>query len=202
MTGTRALVGDGSYDWPEGPWLRANMVATVDGSGQGPDGRTGSINNPVDHEVFQGLRASADAILVGAGTARAEGYGPVATPIVVVSASGALPETMQDAPDGSVRLVHGGDADHLRAMLADLRADGFDHVVCEGGPALLGDLFRAGLVDELCATVVPRLIAGDGLRIVTGEPVDVRLELTSLLEAGGTLLARWRVVRLPGTAEP
>ena len=189
----RTLLGDGSYDWPEGPWLRANMVATVDGSAQGPDGRSGTINNAADQEVFQRLRATADLILVGAGTARAEGYGPVETPIVVVSRSGALPETMADAPEGSIRLIHGGGPMDLHAEITDLYAQGLHHIVCEGGPSLLADLIRAGVVDELCATVVPRLIAGDGRRILTGEQVDVRLELASLVEAEGTLLARWLV---------
>ena len=188
-------MGDGSYDWPEGPWLRANMVATVDGSAQGADGRTGTINNEVDHEVFQRLRATADAILVGAGTARAEGYGPVGTPIVVVSRSGALPETMAGAPEGSIRLAHGGDSAQLHATIRALHDDGLTHIVCEGGPTLLGCLLRAGLVDELCATVVPRLLAGEGLRMVVGEEIDVPLELSSLLEADGTLLARWRVLK-------
>ena len=191
----RTLVGDGSYDWPQGPWLRANMVSTVDGAAQGSDGLSGSINNEVDQMVFQGLRKSADVILVGGGTARAEGYGPVDTPIVVVSASGSLPESLRDAPPGRVRLSRGGDADDLCDLIADLHADGHKHILCEGGPSLLGDLLRADLVDELCATVTPRLIAGTSRRIVGGAPVDVPLELSSLLEENGTLLARWRVRR-------
>lgn len=195
---TRTLVGDGTYDWPEGPWLRANMITTADGSAQGPDGRSGSINNELDRRIFQELRRSADVILVGAGTARAEGYGPVDTPIVVVSRSGALPETMADAPEGSIRLAHGGGDDDLRALIRSLYAEGLRHVLCEGGPALLGDLLRAGVVDELCATLVPRLIAGSGRRMVTGPLVDVPLELTSLVEGDGTLLARWRVGRPSG----
>lgn len=191
----RTLVGDGSYEWPEGPWLRANMVATVDGSAQGPDGLTGSINNEIDQQVFQALRRSADVILVGGGTARAEGYGPVDTPIVVVSASGALPETMRGAPPGKIRLHHGGDADDLRGLIKQLHDEGYEHILCEGGPSLLGDLVRAGLVDELCATITPALVAGTGRRIVGGQVVDVPLELASLVEEEGTLLARWLVSR-------
>lgn len=56
------------------PWLRANMVSTLDGAATGADGKTGSINNEADHRVFTLLRALADVIVVGAGTARAEGY--------------------------------------------------------------------------------------------------------------------------------
>lgn len=55
-------------------WLRTNFVSTLDGSVQGPDGRSGSINTPSDQHVFALQRAHADAILVGAQTVRAEGY--------------------------------------------------------------------------------------------------------------------------------
>lgn len=191
----RTLVGDGSYAWPEGPWLRANMVSTVDGSAQGADGLTGSINNEIDKAVFHELRRTADVIVVGGGTARAEGYSAVETPIVVVSASGALPQTMRGAPEGSIRLHHGGDADDLRGLVKELHDEGYEHILCEGGPALLGDLVRAGVVDELCATITPKLVAGTGRRIVGGQSVDVPLELASLVEEDGTLLARWLVSR-------
>jgi riboflavin biosynthesis pyrimidine reductase len=67
---------DAAYAWPEGPWLRANMVATIDGAATGPDGRSESISSPADKDLFGRLRATADAVLVGAGTARIEDYGP------------------------------------------------------------------------------------------------------------------------------
>jgi len=53
----------------------------------------------------------------------------------------------------------------------------------------------AGVVDELCVTTVPHLIAGDQVRITTGAGVDVPLRLKTLLEQDGTLLARWLVQR-------
>ena len=51
-----------------------NFVTSLDGSVQGPDGRSGSINTASDHHVFALHRALADAVVVGAGTARTEGY--------------------------------------------------------------------------------------------------------------------------------
>ena len=57
-------------------WLRANMVASLDGAAS-VGGRSGGLSNEADQQVFAMLRAHADVILVGAGTARAEGYGPV-----------------------------------------------------------------------------------------------------------------------------
>ncbi|HEX7805318.1 MAG TPA: deaminase, partial [Cellulomonas sp.] len=41
-------------------WVRANMVATVDGAVTGPNRLSGSINNDADHRVFDVLRAAAD----------------------------------------------------------------------------------------------------------------------------------------------
>jgi 5-amino-6-(5-phosphoribosylamino)uracil reductase len=65
------------YTYPDdGCWVRANMVCTLDGAARGPDGVTASINSPTDHRVFTLLRGLADVVLVGAGTVRAEGYGP------------------------------------------------------------------------------------------------------------------------------
>jgi riboflavin biosynthesis pyrimidine reductase len=54
-------------------WLRANMVSSLDGAAV-VDGRSGALGGAGDKEVFDLLRGLADAVLVGAGTARIEGY--------------------------------------------------------------------------------------------------------------------------------
>lgn len=61
---------------PHAPFLRVNMVTSVDGAATDEHGRTGALGGETDTEIFRALRALADAILVGAGTVRAEGYGP------------------------------------------------------------------------------------------------------------------------------
>jgi riboflavin biosynthesis pyrimidine reductase len=71
-----ALYGYPDLGPPPARWLRANMVASLDGAAT-VDGRSGGLSNEADQQVFALLRAHADVILVGAGTARAEGYGPV-----------------------------------------------------------------------------------------------------------------------------
>lgn len=63
-----------AYPWPPGPWTRAMMLTTLNGAIAGPDGRSGSISSDTDHLIFGEARRLADAILVGAGTVRAEGY--------------------------------------------------------------------------------------------------------------------------------
>lgn len=59
---------------PDRPTLRSNFVASLDGSVQGMDGRSGTINTPSDQQIFALHRTLADAIVVGAGTVRHEGY--------------------------------------------------------------------------------------------------------------------------------
>lgn len=219
----RTLIGPDTDDLeelyrpPSLPWLRVNMVSTLDGAANGESGKSGSINNEADQRVFHALRAQADAIVVGAGTARAEGYHVAAVPLVVVSRRGVVPEQLRDAPPGKVLLVTcadspgldegrellgadqvivaGGSEVDLAAMKAALVDRGFGNLLCEGGPHLLRDLLAAGVADELCLTWVPRTIGGEHPRILQGDPVDVSLRPAVLLEEQGTLLGRWMVER-------
>lgn len=63
-----------AYRYPDDrPWVRANMVSSLDGSAV-KDGRSGGLGGDADKTVFGVLRGLADLVLVGAGTARAEGY--------------------------------------------------------------------------------------------------------------------------------
>lgn len=89
--------------------VRANMVAAVDGAAWGPDHRSGTINDDADFRVFRVLRALADVVLIGAGTARAEGYTPLERPtgptsvadapleLALVTRTGHLPPELSDA---------------------------------------------------------------------------------------------------------
>lgn len=57
------------------PWTTADMVASVDGAAS-VDGRSAGLGSDGDKAVFRALRSLADIIVVGAGTARTERYGP------------------------------------------------------------------------------------------------------------------------------
>lgn len=57
------------------PWLLVNMVTALDGAVT-VDARSGGLARPADKEMFTALRSIADVVMVGAGTARAEHYGP------------------------------------------------------------------------------------------------------------------------------
>lgn len=56
--------------------IRAVAVSTINGSAS-VNGTSGALGNDTDTEVFLAARQWADVIVVGAGTARAEDYGPV-----------------------------------------------------------------------------------------------------------------------------
>lgn len=60
---------------PGMPWVLVNMVASLDGA-TAVGGTSGALGGSADKAVFSAIRAVADVILVAAGTARAESYGP------------------------------------------------------------------------------------------------------------------------------
>ncbi|MCB7138100.1 dihydrofolate reductase family protein [Cellulosimicrobium marinum] len=112
--------------------VRANMVTSLDGAAWGPDERSGSINDDADWRVFRVLRALADVVLVGAGTARAEGYTALDRPrglghlhdapleLALVTRTGNVPATL--APGDRPPLVLTG-PDGARAARAVVPAD-------------------------------------------------------------------------------
>jgi len=201
------------YAWPEAGGVRANFVSTLDGSAVGGDGRSGSINTEADGRIFHLQRQLADCVLVGAGTARAEGYRRGNTPIVVVSNSGRLPESFAHG-HGQVVLatcaasgrseadevwIEGDESVDLPALVARLQSAGMPCVLAEGGPHLFHDLLDAGLVDEFALTVAPRIVGGEHPRVVAGDPLGgdfgLPTQVVHLLEEDGSVLGLWRVSR-------
>lgn len=60
----------------ERPFVAVNFVATLDGRAA-IEGRSGPIGSPTDTKMLAGLRTRFDAVMIGAGTMRAERYGRV-----------------------------------------------------------------------------------------------------------------------------
>lgn len=68
------------YSWPDPlglPWVRMNFATTIDGAVTDSTGLSAGVSSEDDKRVFALLRATCDVVLVGAGTATAENYGPV-----------------------------------------------------------------------------------------------------------------------------
>jgi riboflavin biosynthesis pyrimidine reductase len=60
---------------------------------------------------------------------------------------------------------------------------------------LNADVVHAGLLDELCLTVSPRLIGGNGPRIFAGNQLDppIELDVAQVIEEGGYFFYRLTV---------
>lgn len=64
-----------AYSFPDNRvWVRMNFIASIDGAAT-RTGRSGGLGDEADRRVFELLRRPAHAVLLGAGTARTEGYG-------------------------------------------------------------------------------------------------------------------------------
>jgi riboflavin biosynthesis pyrimidine reductase len=89
-----------AYRVPAGRHLRVNFVTSLDGAVT-VDGRSEGLGSPGDRRIFRILRALADVVLVGHGTAGAEGY----RPITADSPVGRLRAALDRPPTASVAVV-------------------------------------------------------------------------------------------------
>lgn len=159
-----------AYRLPPGRHLRVNFVAALDGA-TSVAGRSGGLGSDGDRRVFRVLRALADAVLVGYGTAATEGYRPVtadspvgrlrmslgrepAAPVVVVSRRASLSPTDQlvaNAVSPTLLVTCAASDPGRRAALA---AAGVQVLVCGDDevelPAALDRLAERGLDQVLC----------------------------------------------------
>jgi riboflavin biosynthesis pyrimidine reductase len=70
------LAGCYAIDDRSRPSVRVNFVSSIDGAAT-DHGLSGGLSGKADKRVFGILRRLCDVVLVGAGTVRAEGYGPM-----------------------------------------------------------------------------------------------------------------------------
>jgi riboflavin biosynthesis pyrimidine reductase len=199
--------------------VRLNFVASVDGAAT-RDGLSGGLGGPADERYFALLRRVADVVVVGAGTVRAEGYGPMivsqprrgqpvlaivtgrldldpASPLFTEAPVKPLIITTERAPDAAAFadvadvLVAGSTRVDAGRAVEALHARGLHRILCEGGPTRFGSVLAADVLDELCHTVSPSLEAGDARRIATGEAPARDMHLAAVLRSGDTLLLRY-----------
>jgi len=196
----------------ERPLVGMNFVATVDGRAT-IAGRSGPIGSDTDTAMLVGLRSRFEAVMIGAGTMRAERYGPMKPLLVLVSGRLDLPwdapiftedggdaliftasETEPPETAATVEVVRHEGAVNLREALRYLRqARGIRALLSEGGPHLHAQMQADGLVDDLFLTIAPKLSGGEAPRILEGSlPGVTGLELAWLLEEDGELFARYR----------
>ncbi|MFJ9037879.1 pyrimidine reductase family protein [Streptomyces sp. NPDC102406] len=155
-------------------WLRANMVATLDGAAQ-HDGRSHPISCPADMRVFGTLRGLADVVVVGAQTVRQEGYRPARAR----EAFAALRKAAGQGPAPAIAVISAGlDLDFGLPLFTEPLTPTY---------VLTGAGAPADRVAAARAAGAEVLIAGDGTAVEPGRAVRALAErgLTRQLTEGG-----------------
>ena len=163
------------------PWVVLKMAASLDGRTAAPDGSSRWITGAAARRDVHRLRAGSDAVLVGAGTVRADDPeltvrlddepGDEAQPLRVVL--GRAPEEARVRP----ALELEGD---LSGVLDELGQRGVLQLLVEGGATVAHDFHVAGLVDRYVLYLAPALFGGDDGRPLFAGP------------GAGTIAAVWR----------
>ena len=155
------------------PWVIAKAALTLDGRLTRPPGEDRWLSGPASRAHAHRQRALVDAILVGAGTVRADnpqltvrGVKGARQPWrIVVTRSGNLPlgaHLFSDAwKDRTLVFRRRG----LKTVLRELGRKGLTSVLIEGGSETLGEAFAAGLVDEVQFYLTPWIVGGPKLAV-------------------------------------
>ena len=149
------------------PWVVLKLAASLDGRTAAPDGTSQWITGPLARADAHRLRAESDAVLVGAGTVRADD--PALT---VRDSEGGDPlrVVLGHIPDGArvhPALELGGD---LGQVLDELGRRDVVQLLVEGGATVAHDFHRAGLVDRYVLYLAPVLFGGDDGRAALRGP--------------------------------
>ncbi|MGP0006803.1 MAG: bifunctional diaminohydroxyphosphoribosylaminopyrimidine deaminase/5-amino-6-(5-phosphoribosylamino)uracil reductase RibD [Acidimicrobiales bacterium] len=159
------------------PYVVLKLAATLDGRIAAPDGTSRWITGEAARGDVQRLRAESDAILVGAGTVRADDPQltvrtdppPLRQPLRVV---------LGRAPDGArvqPALEMSGD---VRGVLDELGRRGVLQLLVEGGASVAGEFHRAGAVDRYVVYLTGGFLGGDdGVAMFAGPGASTMSDL-------------------------
>ena len=181
------------------PYVVINAVSTLDGK-VSRNGTSSGIGSSVDRYVMRKIRSRVDAVLVGAGTIRAEKLSLTVTqelerwrtsrgkspqPLGVIlsrEGTGLSPEVLKKTTPNLLVLTE----KHLSKQRAKSEKEGRleDHLrllrdeydvetlLVEGGVTVNHSLFKESLVSELFLTLSPKVYGGQELNLVKGGPVE------------------------------
>ena len=140
------------------PYVVAKLASSADGRTAAPDGSSQWITGDLARADAHRIRAESDAVIVGAGTVRADD--PALT---VRHVEGPDPERIvlgTAPPDAAVRPCRelSGEPSEVLDVLG---AEGMVQVMVEGGASVVGDFHRAGLIDRYVLYLAPVLFGGD-----------------------------------------
>jgi diaminohydroxyphosphoribosylaminopyrimidine deaminase/5-amino-6-(5-phosphoribosylamino)uracil reductase len=141
------------------PWVVLKLAATLDGRTAAPDGTSQWITGGAARADAHRLRGESDAVLVGAGTVKAD------DPALTVRLASGMPDPLRvvlgSAPPGARCQPCLELTGELGSVLEELARRDVVQVLVEGGATVAGDFHRAGLVDRYVLYLAPALFGGD-----------------------------------------
>ena len=151
------------------PWVIAKIAQSLDGRITRPRGESTKLTGTAAHRRVQALRATVNAILIGAETLRRDnpqltvrGVRATRQPWrVIVTRDGELPPESRLLTDGFRERTLVYRSQSWDEVLLDLGKRGVTRLLVEGGGQVLGELLDADLIDEVWSFFAPMLTGGD-----------------------------------------
>ena len=142
------VIGAGTFRAHGGPWTAENAYS--DGAAHFTELRRRAGMDPTP------------TLVVVTGSGRLEGPGSKLRGAIVATTARAA-ENLRGSASGAAEIWPVGETDTLEPakVVAALYKRGYRRILTEGGPTLMGQLLRAGAVDELFLTISP-VMAGGG----------------------------------------
>lgn len=192
------------------PWVIAKAALSLDGRLTRPPGEGQWLTSEPARRDAQAWRRRADAILIGAGTLRADNPRLTLRPhprgkvqpwrVVWTRDQASLPNEAHLFTDQHRERTLVWEGNSLRTILQKLvRQHGVTTVLIEGGGQVLGEAFDRDLVDEVCFYLAPMVCGGPAVAVggkgVARSNDAVKLEEVEYWKVGGGLRMSGVVVR-------
>lgn len=147
------------------PYFYTNFVQTLDGKVQVKAPGYWPIGSRKDYEVLTELRAYADCLIHGKNLYNE--FGEITKKSLDKKEFKALRKKLGKNPE----LPYIVGIHDLKKLVQQLNSKGYQQILVEGGPTLLGSFLKENLIDEIFLTIAPKIYGtetGKTLTLVEG----------------------------------
>lgn len=159
------------------PFVRLKMAISLDGRVSGAQGEPRALTGAQANTYVHQLRANAQAVIVGTGTALSDDpaltvrhveLGAAGPPLRVVMGARTIPaEARLRSAEAPFQQFF---SESPAQVLDSLYADGVREVLLEGGPTLAGEFLASGLVDEVVWLIAPVFLGAGAMALAENAP--------------------------------